>query len=520
MTDTIINAADRFVARSDRPKQTVIDALRVTGRVPLSDRALLAERLGQVAARLDPERPARAARRWFEHAWHGDRWAKRKRLVILPGETPHDPQNEGAYVASGADWAVLIEQAVQTQHPGQDPTSLSDRSRAARDLLRGTSFLPSLAPIPLHGDSAQALVASYAERLASTIGEGSAIRRLWSMLAAAPFKIGLELSDAEPTVPEALRPVAARAAEAAIGQYRMDGTYRYEFISDPTAEHQGWAHPIARLGLRAHRRHSRIFVVPQSVLHPDAEGDDETSPEELVSAWLVAEGLLSGEEAYEDLPEISYDAGKGYGWQSFPYDIVQSVHIEARPKGDGTIGLWVSAHVSEMDHYHPFTIGRDTAAVEAGRTGWLDFIGMPMDYHGPASSYVLINWPVYDRKFMNGDALPYGAVSGLIETDDRDFTDVEGWIDDTENAEVQDLLFGIKPNVRFLPSVTIDPHTPSPCSEQTIASAFFKNLPVGVEERIGQRLLEQADRFAQAGLAYHDAVLAHHRALIDGMASE
>ena len=519
MADTIINASDRFAQRGEKSKHTVIDVLRRTGRVELSDRAMLAERLGQAASRLDPDRPAQAAKRWFDQAWHGERWAKRKRFVILPGETPNDPQNEGAYVASGADWAALVEQAAQAQHPGLDIMSISDRARAVRDLLRGTSFLPSFAPVPLDGDNAQSLVVAYADRVASVIDEGSGIRRLWTVLAAAPFKIGLRLTNAEPTVPEVLRTAAARAAEAAIGQYRMDGTYRYEFEPDPGTENQHWVHPFVRLGLRAHRRHSRVFVVPQSILHPDVEDDEEVSPEESLSAWLIAEGLLTG-KADEDLPNIKYDPGKGYGWQSFPYDIVQSVNLQARPKTDGTIGLWVSAHVSEMGHYHPVTIGCDTAAIEAAHTGWLDFIGMPMDYLGPAIPYLLINWPVYASRFMNGDALPYGAVSGLIESDDREFIDVEGWIDDPDNTEVQDLLFGVAPNVRFLPTVAIDRCTPSPCSEQTVSSAFFKNLPVTIDDRVGQRLLEQADRFARAGLAYHEAVIAHHRALIDGMVRE
>lgn len=519
MADTIIDASARFNSRADRPKPTAVDALRHTGRVTLADRAVLAERLGQAAARLDPDRPAREAKRWFDSAWQGDRWAKRKRLVILPGEPSHDPENEGAYVASGADWAALIEQAARAQHPGTDVSSVADRARAARDLLRGTSFLPSLAPISLQGDNAQSLVNSYADRVASTIEENSAVRRLWRVLAVSPFKIGLQPTETESAIPHTLRAAAALAMEAAVGQYRVDGSYRYDFEPDPTAEHQDWARPVIRLGLRAHRRQSRIFVVPQSVLHNESDDDDETSPEEMVSAWLVAEGVLTG-ASYEDLPDTGYDARKGYGWQSFHYDIVQPVHLEARPKPDGTVGLWVSAHVSDMDHYHPYTIGRDTAAVEATQTGWLDFIAQPMDYKGPASSYALINWPTYDRNFMNGDALPYGAVSGLIEPDNRNFTTLGGWVDDADNAEVQDLLFAITSDVRFLPSVAVHRPTPSPCSEQAVASVFFKNLPVSIEERISDRLLEQADRFARSGLAYHDAVLAHHRALIDGMARE
>lgn len=518
MDSSIIDASDRFSASPARPKTTVVDALRRIGRISPPDRAILAERLGLVAARLDSDKPTRVVKRWFDTAWSGDRWAKRRRYVILPGETAPDPRNDGAYVASGSDWAALVEQAALAQHPGNDPSSSSDRLRAARDLLRGTSLLPSFAPIPLHGDNAQSLVASYAERVSTAIDKGSAIRQLWTVLASSPFQIGIQSADSQATVPAPLQPAAAHASQAAIGQYRMDAGFRYEFVPDPKAEHQEWARPMIRLGLRAHRRRSRIFVVPQTVIRPDGS-DDELPPEEMVSDWLAREGLLL-DGPRGGLADVAYDPAKGYGWQSFHYDIVQAVHLEARIRPDGALGLWISAQVSDQDHYHPFTIGCDTAAVEASRTGWHSFIGMPLDFKGPASWFMLLEWPVYDSAFMRDGHLPYGAVSGLVEPDDREFTDVEGWIDDAQNAEVQDLLFGTANGVRFLPSVAVDRQTPSPCSEQAVASAFFRNLPAPFEDRIAHRLLEQADRYARAGLAYHDAVVAHHRALIDRMAGE
>lgn len=145
MTDNVIDATDRFAEGSARPKTTVLDLLRRTRRVALPDRPVMALRLGIIATKLDPDRPRRAAKAWFEQAWQGDRWAKRKRFVLLPGDTAPDPEDDGAYVATGSDWAALIERAAFAQHPGSSPVSTSDRNRAIRDILRGTTFVPAIA---------------------------------------------------------------------------------------------------------------------------------------------------------------------------------------------------------------------------------------------------------------------------------------------------------------------------------------------------------------------------------------
>lgn len=182
MSDTVVDATDRFNAGREQRKQhkrpTPLDSLRLTKRVICNDRAMLATRLGEVAARTAPDRPQAAAKKWFDQAWQGDRWAKRKRLIRLPGEAAPDPRDEGAYVASGADWAALIEQAAKATYPAEGSTAEKERERFARDMLRGSAFLPALSPVPLLAENAQ----SPGRMDASDHGQDRAPQRLTSAM--------------------------------------------------------------------------------------------------------------------------------------------------------------------------------------------------------------------------------------------------------------------------------------------------------------------------------------------------
>lgn len=159
MTNNVIDASSRFDQGPKRRRSSPLDAIRHVRRIQLGDRATIATNLGRRAAEQDPAKPLRAAKLWFRRAWDGDRWDKRKRYIVLPSEQAADPQAEGAYIASGSDWAALIEQAAIAS-AGDTATADADRNRVMRDLLRGTQFMPALPSVPAGSYNAQALIAT------------------------------------------------------------------------------------------------------------------------------------------------------------------------------------------------------------------------------------------------------------------------------------------------------------------------------------------------------------------------
>lgn len=521
MNGNVIDAATRFSDRGERQKTTPLDALRRTARVAPADRAALASRLGELAARLNPDRPKNAARFWFESAWQGDRWAKRKRYVTLPGEAVPDPRDEGAYVASGADWATLAEQAAAALNPGAGPIVEADRARTIRDLLRGTAFVPAIAPLPVDGDNGAALIATYADRVSRVIDRGSSVRRLWSVLRTAPFGTHVHTSEEADGVDHALNE-AALAADTIDPKDRhsLAMGWRKRFTTEPALVTTDWSEPTIVLGLRAHARETRMFVVPQDFAielppHEDAEEDPDSS--DRVLEWLIHKGWAQG-RSFEDLPEIQYSSGIGAGWKPFRYEILQLVMLTARAKPDGSPGLWVDAMASDLAHYHPVLPTFDAARGEIGN-GWAwSFIGQTVTNgvdHSYWSSYDYVSWPTSSEQYMPNGTMPLGASSGLVESSREELPDASGWLDDFDNSELQELLFGGPEGVRFIPEVVVARDIPIPINPATVAGAILGNLSAPEEDRISERLIAKARARATAGLAYHDAVVAHHRKLIE-----
>ena len=519
MTDNVINATSRFGQERPRgyaletgEKVTLLDRVASATRIRPEDRVTIATRLGELAVRQNPARPQDAVREWFNSAWSGDRWDKRKRYVILPGEVAGDPHVHGTYVAVGRDWAALIRQAAAAEAAGEGAVAEAVRSRMIRDILRGTAFVSALDPVPKAGDSVQEQMALFADRVGSLLNERSGIERLWSVLDVAPFEIGVSSPDQTPDEPAFV--TETRKFAYSMGADPDEMGWQVGFTSAPNAD-TAWANPSVLLGYRAHRRQTRMFVVPQDFIRElpavfDLE--DFFEPGEHLLQWLIVKGLMKG-EAFERLPDISFSAKLGFGWQTFDYERVQGVYVEARAKPDGSSGLWVHAVADDSPHYHPVLFGFDAVALEQRRLFFSECLE-PSTYW---SRYEFIWWPTEDERYMPGGKMPYGAASGLIEPEYEELPEVTGWLDDTGNAELQDLLLGSPDRVRFVPRIATAPGAAVPCRAGTVAATILANLAARREDTIAQQLLAQAQIKAEAGLAYHEAVLDHNRNLIDAI---
>jgi hypothetical protein len=539
--DNVIDATKRFAQpRSEKTRTPQLDKLRESSRTPRNDSILIARRLGEIAQKLSPKRPRDAARQWFDVLWNGERWEKRKRHILFPGETVPD-----TVASSGADWAALIQQAATALYPDGSATSVKERARICRDVLRGTSFLPALNASPLNSDNAQTLMAALASKTCEAIEAKTDIVALWEALEQTPFDLqSYDSEQPEYDEEEIKDPVIAairasdryegdafsqgplgeaarKAADVSKYRYRQwpDSSYRFE----PRGGHghDDWAFPIIKLGLVGYRRTSRIFVIPHDFANElpfDQEFEDgDKAADERVFEWLVAKQIIPN-TPYAKLPEITYSEALGYGWKPFTFDVPREVWLEVRPRQHGAPGLWLSSYAPDWSHTYPVLQTIDTLAIEAAREmqSSLGFLAMSLE----RLTYEYLEWPVYDLAFMEDSSIPGGAFSGLLDLDAPDMSDVEGWIEDLENTELQDFLFRLPPEARFCPSISTEDDVPPPCRAGTIAAAIFSNAGSALDERIAIQFITQAQAISENGLAFHAALLASHRTRIDSMIPE
>lgn len=539
--DNVIDATKRFAqSRTEKSRTPQLDKLRESGRTRRDDAILIAQRLGEIAQKLSPKSPKAAARQWFDALWDGDRWEKRKRYILFAGETAPDP-----VASSGADWAALIQQAATALFPDDSSTSVKERARICRDVLRGTSFLPATTNGPLRSDSAQTLLVALAAKTCEAIEATTEIIELWEALEETPFDLQpYDFEQPEYDEQEINDPLIARmrasdryegdafsrgplgdaarkAADVSRYRYRQHAGSSYRFEPRGGHGHEDWALPIIQLGLVGYRSKSRIFVIPHNFTNElpfDQEFEDgDKAPDERVFEWLVAKQIVP-DAASATLPEIIYSEELGYGWSPFTFDVPRQVWLEARPRANGSPGLWLSSDAPSWSHTYPVLSTMDTLAIQAalGMQSWLDFLPMSLQ----RSRYEYLEWPVNNSAFMGNCGIPTGAFSGLLDLDDREMSDVEGWVDDLENAELQEFLFRLQPDARFCPSIVIDDDVPPPCRAGTLAAAIFSNAGSAPDDRIAMQFIQQAKVISNNGLAFHAALLAIHRARIDTLIPE
>lgn len=537
--DNVIDASERFRdGNGTRQRLTPIDRLRKSTRVPRGDAILIARRLGELAETIEPGKAGKVAKRWFDLLWHGERWAKRKRFVLLAGEAPGD-----AMASSGADWAALVEQAAKDVHPADSDTASKERARVCRDLIRGTVFLQTEYSGPLRADTAQTLLSTLATNICQAILDRTELLQLWDVLEDTPFDIEFIDQDrpiltpeqaADPVMaailtsrgyegdPYSLGPLGEASRLAAdLPKYNHPRANPSSVRFEPTEQRDSsWQFPMIGLGVFAKRVNARIFVVPDDFpreLPSEHEfhraDEDWFSKDELVFDWLVHKGIISGER-YRSLPDLEYSSELGYGWKPISFDSAASVYLEVRQKSDGTPGVWFSCSPSDFPHLYPILPSMDTIPLAAKRSPlWLDFL--PCGVSG--LFYELFEWPDYIDDFLIGGQPPQGACMGLIDVESAELPLVEGWIDDRENIEVQEFLFRLQSSTRFCPSVAVDNILPPPCALGSVAAAIISNAGVDPADRIANMLLKQAEAMSSNGLAFHAALLGAHRERIKNM---
>jgi hypothetical protein len=556
MTDNIIDGRSRFQpnAQQKSASRSVLDIMErdSSPRIPPEARVTLASNLGEFAAKIDAENPARVAKRWFDR-WDGDRWQKRKKFICFPGEDSRDPAAAGQLAASRGDWRALINAAVYDQFPNEGSAAERDRENLRRTLLRGTKYVPNVDQLSAGDVDAQRLLITFAQKVCDRMADVQGLRRLWDVLQTTPFTIHPIHNDHSENISGYDKPVeiasaaanAVRDLDPSFGrEYVVDRLVRFGQVygRDPeTTEAQiAWSLPKIRLGLLGYGVDTRIFVVPENLLtelrvtglHDIHESDGLA---DWVASWFDWKGLIQVNETnfHEwTLPEIDYAPETRFGWIKFRYEIVREVWLSCRPKADGKPGLWLSVDTSDdmLERYYPVLPQIDCLAIESSAPPvllrtipwfWPDRLGNSPDY---TEQYRFLSWPERDPVFTIDLQPKFLPLPGLLEPLDNcqgewgnvaDLPFIGGWLDDASNDELQNILFRLPPGVRFLPSIQIDYNAPPICPHGTIAAALFANLACLREEQVMSYLVHAGERLAKAGLGYHEALMQHYGSLID-----
>lgn len=558
MESNIIDGTDRF-RQAQKPgtgTHSILDAMREKPRVAARDRLTLAKRLGELAAKIDPEHPDRPAKRWFER-WDGDRWQKRRKFICFPDEESRDPNLPGLVAANSGDWVALINAAVEDRFTAKGLVADRDRENLKRNLLRGTEYLPEFEQLHDSEPDAQHLLLSISDKICGRMAKVEGLTRLWQALQTTPFTI----EDAGRGKFEIIRyqdeelEIASRAANEISDDVPWCRNLRYDkddllqfcgigIVHDIDLNNKeysyydyendvAWSYPKIRIGLFGFRVNTRIFSVP-SEFYKEIPNCTERNPfvAEWILEWLYIKGILNIDDCDTiggkfcnnwPLPDVSFDPERGYGWKAFSYDILREVWLECRPRQDGSVGLWVSIARNDgsYDHCYPILDHFDCLAGEA--------VAPPVySNHLPfwwseEGGYMIAHWPHNDPIFSPP---PAEAVIGLVDLDpiemdqfsfEGEAPEMAGWLDDLDNRELQELLFRTPDRARFLPSVEINDNAPPACRPGTIANTLLANLACLPEERIVTRIVDASERIAAAGLTFHDALVSHYRRLVDDM---
>mgnify|MGYP000685682217 CR=1 FL=1 len=273
MVSNVIDSAHRFGRKERQETRSITDEIaRRSPRVAADDRLLISQKLGRLAADLDPAHPDRPAKRWFSK-WDGDRWSKRKKFIQFPGEEGRDPNLPGQVAANSGDWVGLINAAAEDRYPGNGIVVERDRERLRRQLLRGTTYLPDFQDSLGETFGAGELLQRLVEKICKQVQSSSELPRLWQALQATPFELQRagEEGFAEPKYRNSdLEAAALRATDISDLVYwsdweRCTRDYKFRFNAGHGSSFDldegteaDWAYPKVRIGLVGMARHSNF----------------------------------------------------------------------------------------------------------------------------------------------------------------------------------------------------------------------------------------------------------------------
>lgn len=497
----VIDARKHFKGRPGDPPVPPgpLEQLRATTRTRREDQVVLARKMGEVAARLEPSAPRRAARQIMREAF-GDKGSKRTGRLFLMG----DDDAPATLESSGATWHTLIDAAARllAMKSGLEGEKAdSEASGQAVRIVRGTSFLPAR---PSSGPQQTALfelLGQVSSEIAQQLRSRTRIMELWRILREAPFSV--DLLDEGVTIPPSPVPAAASLASGA-GIYDPERTSRayFTFANNPRGGSYLWSRPRIFLGFIVKRKNAVTYLIPPEISEEIHKGIPYYDCFDKICGFISQMN-----PPFSSLKEMNpYFENKPGQYKSY-YDVFFDVFLEINPDKEIYPSIRLSiesyddmtfratpyesySHKYTCDDIEKIDIAADSI-IGDDLEFWLYF------FDDGKNIYVIDRND--DRNTSN---------DGIFGETHVNFTfDLHGErvFPEEERDRAYSFLFG--GDARFVPAFAVSEDVEVPARVASLARALLNNAVMKGDGRICEQVVEKAHRRAEAGITYYEAML-------------
>lgn len=521
--DNVISASDRFARKQQQGAPAPLLAwqqLQSTVRTSEDDRIVLAERLGQAASRLNPSAPKKGAHAIMRAAWGEDGSKKTGRLFVFEGK-----QKPTLLESSGASWARLIDAAAQlivakdNQHPSMVDKAV--RQQTAR-LLRGTSFLPQNAQGGAEPGAVGEVLQRLADKFVHRLQTNTRIFELWRILDGHPFTVEHVEGD-EPT-PASVVPHASQLANNVEWLMRGESDWKHYFV--PVDPMKTWQEPwtadiFIPVGAFARQVQVKTFVPPPQVA--EVFLDSCKTNEEM---WGAFDAWHTGsEDSYDPIfPDYKYTNSLGHGVKEETMTTLYFAYLRIKLGADKQPVVEFEVHCDELFDCAAIPKLRDKhMAAHVISNVKLDYL--KVIYDELMVDRIALAPHISVRSLIDESYMGCGPVRimNIVDRNQKDFflryridnfDDYEIFSIDGDREEGRMLLYG-EGDIWFIPSFAVEADKPTPTRPGSLADALLRNVDVAPEDQLVSIIEQHGRRIADAGLAYHQALVDYYQDAVD-----
>ena len=534
---------NEIIRPSSSHLDNIIERLKGNSRLSLNDKKRFVLNLGQLASRINKNKPLNGAKQIVGQSGQDGIWQKRKRFFRLPGEDTPDNGVDGEYASNPATFIALAQAAGELLCKSTKPEAIErERLAAVKSLITGSSYSPTFVPSNSADISAVALLDEYAQVLAEAIESRTNITELWKVLETTDIGVeGFREDEAEPSPFGDAANVPKQLSDDMFRKWITSS----QFTTDGYKPDDSWAFPSVELGYVATTHQIRMFCIPEKQ-RALCRGEDI----EIVSA-LYAMDFNFGELGFPEYNLNDYD--EGAGWKQVTVSIISKLSLRVEKNETGGLKIVISTMPLRSDgainpdvyliHTTPpqtrtraaqFDLAdKEKQLIESG------FKSSQMMHHSLANSSHNSDFTenedddydscfavefIYDELFNREEhnkllpiaLLPewwieFGEETWLSEEDFFQFRlDIETnrW---TEGEFQAKILLGAD-DIRFYPSNPDAEPIAGVLRGGSVGASLLQNLKAQNEANsITNQLIKKTALTADAGLKFYEAILEQHR---------
>jgi len=549
------------------PKPSQLDNLieRIKGdsRLILDDKKIFALNLGQLASRINENKPLSGAKQIVKKSGRESIWEKRHRYFRFPGEDTPDTGKGGEYASDPKTFVSLAQAAGELLCKSTNSKAIErERKAAVKTLITGSTYMPKYVPSNSADISAVALLDEYAQVLSAAIETRTKITELWKVLETTDIGVKGFRKNIEAARKDEAEPSPYGDA-ANFPKQLFDNYFRKSFFSGETVVSSGkftidryksddsWAFPSVELGYVATTHQIRMFCIPEEQ-RALCSGDDT----EIVSALRAIDFDFENFE----IPEYDLnDRHEGAGWKQVTASIIHKLSLSIEKNETGGVEIKISILPLRSDdglnpdiylihssgrgeNYEPHTklriamhdlAEKEMQLIKSGfKISQMMEIGLKNSSHNndfteddddDYDDHYQMEF-IYDEFFNlyeHNKLLPiailpewwieYGKKAWLDEEDFYQFDETkesDGW---TESEFQAKILLGAE-DIRFYPSNPEAESIAGVLRAGSVGASLLENLKAQNEANsITNQLIEKTALTAEAGLKFYEAILEQHR---------